>query len=72
MNMDLTTAYNTLFTEYPDVMTVDDVSKILTVSKKKAYNLIKDGTIKPIPCGRSVRVAKIEFIRYYMQIACIS
>ena len=53
-------------------MTAQDISKILRVSLKKAYKLINEGAIERIPCGSSIRVAKLNFIRYYMQLTQIS
>ena len=38
--------YHTVLKEYPDIMTVDEMSKALGISSKTGYKLIKEGVIK--------------------------
>lgn len=62
-------AYTKMFAEYPEVLTVKDVCKMLGFKEKKVYQLINDGTIPRIPCGRAVRVAKASVIKLVLQSA---
>ena len=57
--MSINDAYQTLFTSYPDVLGVKEITKMLGVGKPVAYRLIHEGHLKTIPCGRCFRVAKI-------------
>ena len=70
MDPDITArAYKTLFREYPDVVSIKDVASMLNIGIKKAYSLVNDGTLKSIPCGKTIKVAKITVINYVLQYA---
>lgn len=50
---------------YPDVLTPDDVIKILQIGRNKVYELLHDGSIRSIRIGRKHRIPKkilIEFL----------
>ena len=49
---------------YPDVLTPDDVIKILNIGRNKVYELLKNGTIKSIRIGRKHRIPKKILIEY--------
>lgn len=58
--------YSKIFTEYPDVVTIDDIMEMLHVGKNTAYGLVKDGLIKSIRRGDRYIVPKacvIEFLQ---------
>lgn len=63
------TAYKTIFKDYPDIVGVQDICKMLGIGETKAYRLIKDGTLQRIPCGHTHKVAKITVIDYVLQSA---
>ena len=63
------TAYNTMFSDYPDILTVKDITKILGVHPNKVYELVKEGVLPKIPCCRHIKVAKIYVIKYVLQSA---
>ena len=42
-----------LFAEYCDVVSVDDVTKMLKLSKVTVYKLLKSGKIRTIKVGKS-------------------
>ena len=50
--------------EYPDIMTVDEMSKALGISSKTGYKLIKEGVIKSRKVGRAYRIAKVHLLSY--------
>lgn len=54
---------------YPDVLTVEDVGKVLTICNKTAYKMIKQGTIKSLKIGRTYRVPKVYLIEYLLKCA---
>jgi len=56
--------YRTVFKEYPDVLDVKQVSKVLGVSTKTVYRLLREGTIDSLKIGREFRVPKVNVMRY--------
>lgn len=56
----------TMFKDYPDLLTVDDIQEILNIGRTLAYKLLKDNTIKSNKIGRSYKVAKIHLIQYVL------
>ena len=55
------------FSEYPDVLTVQQLSAMLRISTKVAYKLVKEGKIKSIRIGRNFKIAKV-FVLDYLEI----
>lgn len=53
-----------MLTEYPDVLTVPEVAKILRISRSSAYHLIQCGEIPGHRTGGNVRVIKSKLIRH--------
>ena len=50
---------NTIFSDYPDVVTVEQLSTMLSISAKTAYKLVKEKKIKSISIGRTYKIPKI-------------
>ena len=51
--------------EYPDVMTVEDMCEYLRISTKTGYKLLREGAIKCLKPGKSYLIPKkyvLEFI----------
>ncbi len=68
MNSEATSrAYKSLFREYPDVVTIKDICRMLNIETKKAYKLVNNGELPPIPCGKTIIVAKATVINYVLQ-----
>lgn len=57
-------AYKDVLANYPDILTVKDVCRMLRIDSKKAYKLIKSGKMKSIRLDRSVRIAKVWVLEY--------
>ena len=53
-----------MFYQYPDIMTVEQVSDALHIGKNKTYELIHDKTIRCKRIGRKIIVPKIYLIDY--------
>lgn len=64
-----TSLYNCLYKEYPDIVGIEDICKMLNINKKRAYQLIHSGKISRIPCSRTILVAKVFVIDYVLQCA---
>ena len=56
-----------VFSEYPDVLTVQQLAAMLRISTKTAYKLVNDGEIKSITIGRNYKIAKV-FVLDYLKI----
>ena len=56
--------YKSVFKEYPDVLDVTQLSRLLSISKKTAYNLLKRGDIESLKVGREYKIPKLNIIRY--------
>ena len=63
------TAYSAMYSDYPDVVTVNDVRKMLGLSRDEVYKLIHSGTLKRIGRGRAFLVPKLSVINYVLQSA---
>lgn len=53
-----------MFTEYKDVLTVDDVAEMLCVKPYRVYELIKSGRIRRLNTGKPFLIPKTEVIRF--------
>ena len=62
-------AYEKLFSKYPDVVTVKDVSKMLGLGIRNTYKLFSDGKLHSLNCCKRILVTKIEGINYVLQCA---
>ena len=68
--MDTLTAeetYRVMYDGYPEILSVNDICKMLDIGRRRAYQLINSGKIKRIPCGRNIKVAKVAVIYYVLQ-----
>ena len=56
-----------MFENYPDVVEVDDLRKMLGgISKKLAYRVLSDQEIRSVRVGRTYKIPKICVIEYLM------
>ena len=56
---------NELFSEYDDVVSVEDVMKMLHIGRSNVYKLLNDNSIKKVKIGKRFIIPKrsvIEFI----------
>jgi len=63
---DINILYALMFTEYPDLLSINELRHMLGVSKHKAYDLINDGSINAIKIGNAFRIPKINVINYVL------
>ena len=57
-------AYRSILKEYPDILTVEEVSKALGISTKTAYRLIRENKIEHLKVGRTYRIPKAHLLLY--------
>ena len=55
-----------MFPDFPDIITVSQLQKMLGVSRHLAYNLINDGSIRGLKIGNAFRIPKVNVIEYVM------
>jgi len=53
-----------MFRNYPDVVNVEQMSKMLNVGKNTAYSLVTQNVIRSVKIGRVHKIPKINIIRY--------
>lgn len=52
---------NIIFSDYPDVVTVEQLSTMLGISTKTAYKLVKEKKTSPFPLNVPIRYPKFLF-----------
>ncbi|MBD8925301.1 MAG: DNA-binding protein [[Eubacterium] rectale] len=53
-----------MFREYPDVVSISQLSQMLCISEKTAYRLLKENKIEYFKIGRTYRIPKISVLAY--------
>ena len=56
--------YRSVLKEYPDIMTVEEMSRALGVSTKTGYKLVRENKIECMKVGRSYRIPKAHLLSY--------
>ena len=59
--------YGLMFLDYPDLVTVQDVMKMLGISRVCVYRLIHSGELKALKVGSGYRVPKANVIDFVMK-----
>ena len=57
-------AYNTMLTEYPDALNVEQICKILRTSRRTVYKLFENSKLTYVVVGRKYIVSKIDLIKF--------
>lgn len=58
--------YKMMFPDYPDIVTVARLQKMLGISRQLTYKLIGDGYIPGVKIGNAFRVPKVNVINYVL------
>jgi excisionase family DNA binding protein len=56
--------YETLFSEYPAVVQVEDIQNMLCIGRNVAYRILKEGKIKTIKVGKRYIIPKKSVIEF--------
>ncbi len=56
-----------MFDNYTDVVSVDDVCKMLRISKNSTYRLIRSGRLPARRIGRIYRIRKADVILFFTE-----
>ena len=57
---------STMFANYPDIVSVEDLMEMLQIGQVLAYKLVKKGEIKSRKVGREYKIPKINVISYLL------
>lgn len=52
------------FKDYPDVLNVSDIQKLLGIGRKQAYTLVHSGEFHVINIGKRIKVSKNVLISW--------
>lgn len=55
---------NAMFKDYPDIVNVAEMQKMLGIKRTKAYELLKNKTIKAIKIGKDYKIPKLNIALY--------
>ena len=59
--------YYDMFSEYPDIVSVEQLMKMLQIGQVLAYKLVKKGEIKSRKVGREYKIPKVNVILYLLK-----
>ena len=62
--MSFSEIYDRVLKEYPDILTVEEMSDALGVSTKTGYQLLRENEIEHLKVGRAYRVLKVHLLSY--------
>ncbi|MBM6828908.1 helix-turn-helix domain-containing protein [Anaerotignum lactatifermentans] len=57
-------AYSMVFSNYPDIVSVAQMSKMLGISEKSAYRLLQENSIEHFRVGRTYKIPKLHILNY--------
>ena len=58
--------YNSLFSDFPDVLSVKQLQSALQIGRNKAYELIKNNSLKYFKVGKEIKIPKQFLIDYVL------
>lgn len=58
---------NTIFADYPDVVSISQLKEMLGIGKSVAYRLVQTNKIKSFRIGRIYKIPKKNIIDYILQ-----
>ena len=73
--MGFSDVYRSVLKDYPDVLTVEEMSRALGISTKTGYKLVRENKIESLKVGRSYRIPKaylLSYMRLVMKFSPIS
>ncbi len=59
--------YQMMFPDYPDIVTVAQLQRMLGISRHLAYDLINKGYISGLKIGNAFKIPKVSVINYVME-----
>ena len=71
MSLSAKETYEFLFKAFPDVLSVSQLSRMLNINEKTAYQLVRENQINHFKVGRVYKIPKIAVLNYINHIAAI-
>lgn len=62
--MSFSDIYKEVLKDYPDILTVEEMSKALGVSSKMGYQLLRENKIEHLKVGRAYKIPKAHLLSY--------
>ena len=56
--------YDKMFTDYPDVVGIPDLMKMLSVGRHAAYQLVDSGAVRSFKVGRNIKIPNVNIIEF--------
>ena len=53
-----------IFTQYPDILSINDLRSALGIGRTKAYELVSSGELPSIRVGNAIRIPKTSLLDY--------
>ncbi len=53
-----------MFSQFPDIMSVHDLSRALSIGLTKAYKLVNSGEIRSLKVSQGIRIPKAALLEY--------
>ena len=60
--------YRLMFSDYPDIINIENLQSMLGISRHTAYALIDNGSLSGIKVGKAYRIPKINVIKYVLSV----
>lgn len=57
----------TMFKDYPEVITIDELQAILHIGRNSAYKLLKEGAIETLRVGKKYIIPKLSVMNFLME-----
>ena len=64
MAISMKDAYRVMFKAFPDVVDVDQLSRMLGISTKTGYRLLQENKIMHFKVGRTYKIPKLHILAY--------
>ena len=61
-------AYKLMLKDYPDVMSIEQMCEILSISTKTGYRILREGKILSLKVGRAYRIPKAHLFTFVIRL----
>ncbi len=68
--MEENSTYGMIFKDFPDIVSVEQMSQMLGISTKTGYKLLRENKIAHLRFGRKYAVPKLHILKYMGAIQC--
>ena len=64
--------YTLFFRDFPDVLSVLQLSRMLNINEKAAYQLVRENRIDHFKIGRTFKIPKMAVIKYMNKVVSVA